>query len=59
MKILPSFLAGTQFRSAETHKNSVKADRRIKEMQFTADENRKNMDKMTELIDKLQGKIRT
>ncbi len=52
-------IATAQVRSAETHKASVKADRRIKEMQFTADENRKNMDRMTELTEKLQGKIRT
>ena len=49
----------TQARSVETHKNALKADRHIKEMQFTADENRKNIDRMTELVDKLQSKIRT
>lgn len=53
------FTAQTQVRSGETHKHAIKCDRRMKEMQFTADENRKNMDKMTELVDKLQGKIRT
>ena len=51
--------AQTQVRSGETHKHAVKCDRRMKEMQFTADENRKNMDKMSELVEKLQGKIRT
>lgn len=51
--------ANTQFRSSEMHKNALKADRRIKEMQFTADENRKNMERMTDMVDKLQGKIRT
>ncbi|XP_059088113.1 myosin heavy chain, muscle-like isoform X2 [Tigriopus californicus] len=52
-------LGTTQIRSGETHKHAIKADRRIKEMQFTSDENRKNMDHMSDLVDKLQGKIRT
>ena len=30
----------TQVRSVETHKTAVRADRRIKEMEFTNDENR-------------------
>ena len=49
----------TQARSVDTHKGSLKADRHIKELQFTTDENRKNIDRMNELVDKLQGKIRT
>ena len=49
----------TQARSVETHKQSLKADRHIKEMQFTADENRKNIERMSDLVDKLQTKIRT
>ena len=51
--------AVTQFRSSETHKNALKGDRAIKEMQFNADENQKNMEKLSELVEKLQGKIRT
>ena len=46
-------------RFGETHKAALKADRRIKEAEFTSDENRKNMERMTDLVDKLQGKIRT
>ena len=46
-------------RFAEAHKGALKSDRRIKEMQFTSDENRKNMERMTDLIDKLQAKTRT
>ena len=49
----------TQMRFAEAHKGALKSDRRIKEMQFTSDENRKNMERMTDLIDKLQAKTRT
>ena len=51
--------AVVQLRSGEAHKGAVKADRRIKEMEFTTEENRKNMERMTELVEKLQGKIRT
>ena len=49
----------TQMRSGEVHKGALKADRHIKELQFTTDENRKNIDRMNELVDKLQAKIRT
>ena len=49
----------TQMRSGDVHKGALKADRHIKELQFTTDENRKNIDRMNELVDKLQGKIRT
>ncbi len=52
-------LAITQVRSVETHKTAIRADRRIKEMEFTNDENSKNMERLTDLVDKLQGKIRT
>ena len=48
----------TQMRSVDVHKGALKADRHIKELQFTTDENRKNIDRMNELVDKLQGKIR-
>jgi hypothetical protein len=51
--------AVTQLRSVDTHKGAVKSDRKIKEMEFTTDENHKNMEKLTELVEKLQGKIRT
>ena len=46
-------------RSVDVHKHAIKADRKIKEMEFTTDENHKNIDRMSELVDKLQGKIRT
>ena len=52
-------IAGTQFRSVDVHKHAVKSDRKIKEMEFTTEENRKNIDRMSELVDKLQNKIRT
>merc|ERR1719220_468790 len=58
-RALEDELGVTQMRSGDVHKGALKADRHIKEMQFTADENRKNIDRMTELVDKLQSKIRT
>jgi uncharacterized FlaG/YvyC family protein len=36
-----------------------KADRRMKELAFQADEDRKNHERLQELIDKLQAKIKT
>ena len=58
--IIPIFiLAMTQLRSVDAHKGAVKADRKIKEMEFTTEENKKNLDRLSELVDKLQGKIRT
>ena len=48
----------TQLRSVDAHKGAVKADREIKEMEFTTEENQKSVEKMSELVDKLQCKIR-
>ena len=53
------YIGMTQMRSGDVHKGALKADRHIKELQFTTDENRKNIDRMNELVDKLQAKIRT
>ena len=57
--IFAHFSAVTQLRSVDAHKGAVKSDRKIKEMEFTTEENRKNVERMSELVDKLQGKIRT
>ena len=40
-------------------KNMRKADRRLKELAFQSDEDRKNQERLQDLIDKLQGKIKT
>ncbi|XP_045214008.1 myosin heavy chain, striated muscle-like [Mercenaria mercenaria] len=48
-----------QRRHAETQKTARKADRRLKELAFQVDEDRKNQERLQELIDKLQGKIKT
>jgi len=48
-----------QRRHAEAQKNCRKSDRRVKELAFQAEEDRKNHEKMQDLVEKLQGKIRT
>ena len=52
-------LDSEQRRHAETQKNLRKADRRLKELAFQAEEDRKNMERLQDLVDKLQAKIKT
>ena len=52
-------LGNTQSRTSETYKAYQKAERRIKELQFQADEDRKNQERMSDLATKLQQKIKT
>ena len=46
-------------RFADATKNLRKSERRIKELTFASDEDRKNHERMQGLIDQLQGKIRS
>lgn len=46
-------------RTSETQKAYQKSERKIKELQFQADEDTKNQEKMGELATKLQEKIKT
>merc|ERR1712168_1197700 len=46
-------------RFADAHKNLRKSERRIKELSFAGDEDRKNHERMQGLIDQLQAKIKT
>merc|ERR1719190_341170 len=48
-----------QRRSGDAHKNLRKAERGIKEYTFRAEEDRKNAERMQDLVDKLQQQIRT
>ena len=48
-----------QRRHQETAKGMRKQDRRLKELAFQADEDRKNQERLQDMIDKLQGKIKT
>merc|ERR1712140_46491 len=54
---LETELDNEQRRHAETMKNARKADRRMKELAFQSDEDRKNAERLQELIQKLQGKL--
>jgi myosin heavy chain 6/7 len=46
-------------RNADAQKNLRKSERHIKELSYTAVEDRKNHERMQALIDQMQGKIRT
>ena len=52
-------LGNCQAKTSETYKAYQKSERRIKELQFQQDEDRKNQDRMGELATKLQQKIKT
>ena len=52
-------LGSVQCRTSETYKAFQKAERRVKELQFQQDEDHKNQDRMSELANKLQQKIKT
>merc|ERR1711933_500934 len=52
-------LGSVQCRTSETYKTFQKAERRVKELQFQQDEDHKNQDRMSELANKLQQKIKT
>jgi chromosome segregation ATPase len=52
-------LGSVQTRTQENYKAYQRSERRIKELEFQHDEDRKNHDQMTELAQKLQAKIKT
>merc|ERR1712025_532085 len=52
-------LGNTQARTSEAMKSHQKSERKIKELQFSNDEDRKAQDNMSELATKLQSKIKT
>merc|ERR1712121_526139 len=56
---LESELDSENRRFADSQKNLRKSERRIKELAFAGDEDRKNHERMQGLIDSLQGKIKT
>ncbi|XP_048256830.1 myosin heavy chain, striated muscle-like [Haliotis rufescens] len=55
---LDSELENEQHRHVETQKNSRLADRRLKEIAFQADEDRKTHDRLQETVDKLNAKLK-
>ena len=52
-------LGSVQSRTSETYKSYQKSERRIKELNFQREEDKKNADRITELATKLQQKIKT
>merc|ERR1712244_117699 len=56
---LQSELEAENRRMAEGTKNLRKSERHIKELEFGADEDRKNHERMQALIDQLQAKIKS
>ena len=56
---LESELDAESRRCADSQKNLRKSERRIKEMTYASDEDRKNHERMQGLIDQLQAKIKT
>merc|ERR1719216_110124 len=56
---LETELGGTQTRTAENVKAFQRAERKVKELGFQGDEDKKNQDRMSELAAKLQMKIKT
>jgi myosin heavy chain 6/7 len=58
IRSLEQELDGEQRRHAETDKNFRKAERRFRELDFQVEEDKKNAERLTDLIDKLQGKLK-
>ena len=56
---LEAELGSTQSRTAECMKGFQRSDRKVKELQFSQDEDKKNQERMSELAGKLQQKIKT
>merc|ERR1712168_165113 len=52
-------LGSVQARTSENSKGFQKSERRVKELAFQIDEDKKNQDRMSELATKLQQKIKT
>merc|ERR1719242_2001382 len=52
-------LGSVQCKTSDTYKGFQKAERRVKELQFQQDEDHKNQDRMADLANKLQAKIKT
>lgn len=49
----------TIFNTDDVHKNIVKGERRVKELLFQQEENKKNQARITDLVDKLQQKMKS
>ena len=56
---LEAELGSTQTQTGESVKAFQRADRKVKELKFSQDEDKKNQDRMSDLASKLQQKIKT
>merc|ERR1711997_1283182 len=56
---LESELDAENRRLGDASKNLRKSERRVKELAYTMDEDKKNQERMQALIDQLQGKIKS
>merc|ERR1719378_1428794 len=56
---LESELSSVQSRTSENMKAFQRAERKVKELAFASDEDKKNQDRMSDLAGKLQQKIKT
>merc|ERR1712241_147528 len=52
-------LNNTIHQTDNVHKNITKGERRVKELLFQQEENKKNQDRITDLVEKLQQKIKS
>merc|ERR1719336_2905335 len=59
IKDLESQLDNEQRRLVDAQKSQRRTDRRIKELTFSQDEDHKNHERMQELVDKLQNKVKS
>merc|ERR1719439_552470 len=59
IKDLEGQLDNEQRRLVDAQKSQRRTDRRIKELSFSQDEDHKNHERMQELVDKLQNKVKT
>merc|ERR1711902_181174 len=56
---LETELGSTQTQTVESVKAFQRSDRKVKELKFAQDEDKKNQDRMSDLANKLQQKIKT
>merc|ERR1711874_412136 len=56
---LEAELGSVQSRTSENMKSYQRAERKVKELGFSSDEDKKNQDRMSDLAGKLQQKIKT
>ncbi|KAL6728752.1 hypothetical protein Aduo_010491 [Ancylostoma duodenale] len=58
LKTLQTNLEGETRRATEAAKSLARADRRVRELEFQVAEDKKNYDKLQELVEKLSGKLK-